>query len=80
MYSPIPQASRLNVRFSAAEVTGRVQLQIIDMTGRVLSQQTYSKSVTELQANVDVDMLSPGLYHVLLTSERGVVSRPFVKR
>ena len=77
---PNPASSRLNVRFSAAEVTGRVQLQIIDMTGRVLSQQTYSKSVTELQANVDVDMLSPGLYHVLLTSERGVVSRPFVKR
>ena len=77
---PNPVGDQLNVRFSTAEVTGRVQLQIIDMTGRVLSQQSYSKPMTELQAEVNVDALSPGLYRVLLTSERGVVSRPFVKR
>ena len=77
---PNPASNQLNVRFSAAEVTGRVQLQIIDMTGRVLSQQSYSKPMTELRAEVNVDALAPGLYRVLLTSERGVVSRPFVKQ
>ena len=41
-----------------------VQLQIIDMTGRVLSQQSYSKPMTELRAEVNVDALSPGLYRV----------------
>ncbi|WP_420460119.1 T9SS type A sorting domain-containing protein [Neolewinella sp.] len=77
---PNPVGSQLTVRFSTAEVTGRVQLQVIDMTGRVLSQQSYGKLMTELQAEVNVDALAPGLYRVLLTTERGVVSRPFVKR
>ena len=77
---PNPVNGQLNVRLTSAAVSGRVQLQVMDMTGRMLSNQVYEKASTELRAEVGVDHLAPGLYRILLTSEQGIVSRPFIKQ
>ncbi|CAH1001988.1 hypothetical protein LEM8419_02903 [Neolewinella maritima] len=77
---PNPASSRLNVQFNSPAVRGQVLLHIVDMTGRVLSQQVFSNTAGYLNIEVSVQDLSPGLYRVLLTSDLGVSSRPFVKQ
>ena len=77
---PNPTTNQLTVQFAAPEVMGRVQIQVVDLTGRVLSQQLADKQTDALQLDVEVSELPKGIYHLLVRSERGVATRPFVKQ
>lgn len=77
---PNPAGAYLNVALKSDALRGRVQLRIIDLNGRTLSQQVYDKRAADLNAELDVSRLPRGLYRIIVASELGITSRPFVKQ
>ena len=77
---PNPAGAYLNVSLKSNELRGRVQLRIIDLNGRLLSQQVYDKNIADLNVELDINRLPRGLYRLIVASELGITSRPFVKQ
>ncbi len=76
---PNPARSTLHLVLDAA-ATGKVDVRIVDVNGRLVTNRTYTKSSAILTDEIDVAMLPQGVYNLVITSGGGVVTRPFVKQ
>jgi hypothetical protein len=74
---PVPASERLFI--SLEKTTGRVEIEIVEMSGRVVLKS--AADVGELKARgIDVAGLSPGIYLLRMESGNGLVSKRFLKR
>ncbi len=69
---PNPTSNQLSVKTDNDTYTS---LSITNTMGQQIMQQQFSAS----QSNVDVKMLPPGLYYIMLRGEQGSVVKKFVK-
>lgn len=77
---PNPVSSQLNVAVSSP-VRGSVTLQVVDMTGRILSQQVKAVAEGSNTVSVNVAGLSNGSYILkVVNAETGAVSAKFSKQ
>ncbi len=76
---PNPVAERLTFSMTTDEVSGRVEAAVFDFSGRRMQVRAFDKGNRTLTDDLDVSNLPKGVYQLVLTSERGVVSRNFVK-
>lgn len=59
---PNPVSSELNVDLSDLNLSGKIQVRLIDLQGRVLLSKSYSKSHGNSSVRFDVSQLSAGIY------------------
>jgi len=59
---PNPVSSELNVDLSDLNLSGNIQVRLIDLQGRVLLSKNYSESHGNSGVRFDVGHLSPGIY------------------
>ncbi len=77
---PNPVSSQLNVAVSSP-VRGTVTLQVVDMTGRILSQQVKAIAEGSNTVSLNVAGLSNGSYILkVVNAETGAVSAKFSKQ
>ncbi len=76
---PNPATATLHLRLDAALI-GEVEVAVVDVNGRQLSNRRYEKSATVLADAIDVGHLPSGVYNLVVTSASGLLTRPFIKR
>jgi Secretion system C-terminal sorting domain/HmuY protein len=74
---PNPATTEAQVVCTAPKAT-EAQLQIIDMSGRVLQQRNVSLQAGFQSLPIDVSAVAAGVYQVVLRSEQGVASQKLV--
>ena len=75
----MPTGDGLTFSMTTDEVSGRVEAAVFDFSGRRMQVRAFDKGNRTLTDDLDVSNLPKGVYQLVLTSERGVVSRNFVK-
>ncbi|RNI26536.1 carbohydrate-binding protein [Rufibacter latericius] len=65
---PNPTTDRVQVRVGQ-ELTGEVQLEVIDASGRIIKQFTLNKSSEEIIQTVPLEDVTPGLYFIRLKGD-----------
>jgi hypothetical protein len=76
---PNPSTDWLNVEVAGAQ-SGRYQMQIIDVSGRVLQEQALDIAESQFIQSIAVSDLNNGQYFLRLTDGRAVASQAFLKR
>ncbi len=75
---PNPTSDQLNVRYSS-ETAGRAQMQVIDLLGKTIVQQSWNIDAGQNEQQLDVNQMNAGTYMILIhhngqrTSQRFVV-------
>ncbi len=70
---PNPTDAAVNLSFGNAEHGAR-SVELLDATGRVVKQQPLLQGrATDMPAAFDTSDLAPGVYHIRLTGEKGVL-------
>ena len=70
---PNPTKDYINVQCTMNDVQS---VEVIDVYGKVVN----TLNVTDNQTQINVSGLAAGMYFVRVTTDRGVVAKPFVKR
>jgi len=76
--SPIPANDYINVEFAAAEGQ-EIVIEVVDVTGRVLSTQNAVSSVEGNVTTIDVSGLTVGTYFVTISNDTQKIIGKFVK-
>lgn len=74
---PNPVDKQLTLKLSG-QLSGGVEIGIVDATGKLLSRRQYQISNGDLQDQLDVSHLPAGLYRLLVTSQSGIATRSFI--
>ncbi|NJB85024.1 N-acetylneuraminic acid mutarotase [Lewinella marina] len=75
---PNPASHELRFHLEGA-VTGRTELLLTDLNGRVVERRSYEKDGEVLADAIDVSRLPAGVYQLYLINGRERLIRPFVK-
>ncbi len=73
---PNPSSDFVTLQLSKTAVEGTT-IQVVDLTGRVVSQQQTSGS--DLYYTIDVSDLAVGMYFIELVNNEGTISQKFIK-
>ncbi|MCR4825777.1 MAG: T9SS type A sorting domain-containing protein, partial [Bacteroidales bacterium] len=76
---PNPTKDVVNVQYTMnnAQCSG---IEIVDVYGKVVRTDVETLRATSLPTQINVSGLAAGMYFVRVTTDRGVVTKPFVKR
>ena len=55
-------------------------IEVIDVYGKVVRTVVETMCTSSLQTRINVSGLAAGMYFVRVTTDRGVVTKPFVKK
>ena len=55
-------------------------IEVIDVYGKVVRNVVETMCTSSLQTRINVSDLAAGMYFVRVTTDRGVVTKPFVKK
>jgi hypothetical protein len=73
---PNPTNNVLNIDMDVAELTGKVNLTVIDMNGRQMSSDTQ---LSNTQMSIDVSNLPAGQYFLQISNDKYLIGKRFVK-
>lgn len=76
---PNPSTQWLNIEVAGAK-RGRYQMQIIDITGRIVQEQMLDIAESQFVRSISVSSLEPGQHFLRLTNGQAVASKSFLKR
>jgi hypothetical protein len=76
---PNPTKDVVNVQCTMynAQCSG---IEIVDVYGKVVRTDVETLRATSLPTQINVSGLAAGMYFVRVTTDKGVVTKPFVKR
>jgi len=77
--SPNPVSEILNIEMSSDELKGKVQLEISDISGQLISATTLDASVLN-NHKLTVGHLQNGMYLLTIRSEEKLISKKFIKQ
>ena len=77
---PNPTDRLLNVRFRTDDYRGRVFLQLVDVAGRVVQEETLQAQEEVLNAALDVKALPAGMYYLRVRTAETTRAVPVVVR
>lgn len=76
--SPIPAKDVVTLDF-VAQTGGQATIQIVDLSGKILSEQAHMTQVGQNTVSLNTQTLSSGMYFVLLQQEGQLISKKLVK-
>jgi len=74
---PTPTNDLLNIQFDGS-TANTIQLNIIDMTGKII--HTESRAISDSNIQFDVNNLNSGIYFVQMTSDKTIITEKFIKK
>jgi Zn-dependent metalloprotease len=76
---PNPVTDQLNVNF-IADKSQSIQIQLIDLQGKVMQQQDENATYGQNQFRIDLTRLPAGIYFIRISTEMGVYNNKVVKQ
>jgi uncharacterized delta-60 repeat protein len=76
---PNPTARFLNIDMTKNVAEGEIRLKIADMSGRIVYQNKYDKSLIDNTLQINISDLMTGLYVLSMTSDKEQMSQLFSK-
>lgn len=76
--SPIPTLDQLYIGYLAPE-NGEIELEIYDLTGRILIKEIMNAEIGDNKHQLDVSNLLAGMYLIQIRKEEAVFSHKFIK-
>ena len=77
---PNPATTSITVQY-IDDQTGKLEISIFDLTGKMVMDQMYNKGQSLLSKQINIKSLKPGMYYLQIKVAGGVtLTRPFVKQ
>ncbi|RLD21990.1 MAG: hypothetical protein DRI69_02515 [Bacteroidetes bacterium] len=73
---PNPTNDVLNINMDVAEITGKINLKVIDMNGRTMTSDTQ---LSNSQMSIDVSQLPAGNYFLQISNDKYLIGKRFIK-
>jgi glucose/arabinose dehydrogenase len=63
----------------SSDYQGQIQVKIVDMSGRQVLVQEFSKSAKEMNRPIDVEDLSTGAYYVIIQTDNNTITKKLIR-
>jgi len=74
---PVPASDFLNIQLTKAE-TGHVDIEILDISGRILLIERFNNISKDYIIKIDISTLSKGIYYVSIKMGKNIINKKFV--